>query len=217
MKRLPQKILPIPNADKKWHEKWDEGRDLLNIPHPFRLCTLGPPNSGKSTAVKNILLRINPYFEKIYLCHCDIEGSQEYDDIKLTKLKEIPEPSFWDGQVKTLVILDDLEFKDMKKQQRACLDRLYGYCSTHKNISVILCCQNFTNIPPIVRRCTNMFVLWRINDYRALKDIGKKCGIRPKRFDELMEKYIVNIHDSLWCDLTSKSPAKIRINGYQIP
>lgn len=212
--KLPKKIIPIPNADKKWHEKWYSDRDLLNIPHPFRLCALGPPNCGKSTAIKNILLRCDPYFEKIFLCHCDVDNTAEYDDIKLTKLPKIPPPAFWDGQQKTLVILDDLEFKNMSKEQRKCLDRLYGYCSTHKNISVVLCCQNFTNIPPIVRRCTNLFILWRVNDYRCLQDISKKCGINNKKFNQIFEEHINNIHDSLWIDMTSGSPKKIRINGY---
>lgn len=43
---LPQKIIPFKNADKKWHEKWTEGRDLLDFPHPYRITLTGPPNSG---------------------------------------------------------------------------------------------------------------------------------------------------------------------------
>jgi len=31
---LPKELIAFPNADKSWHEKWTEGRDLLNLPHP---------------------------------------------------------------------------------------------------------------------------------------------------------------------------------------
>ena len=55
---LPNRIL---NPDKQFHESWSSGRNLLNIPHPFRAVFLGPPGSGKSTAVKNIILRIQPF------------------------------------------------------------------------------------------------------------------------------------------------------------
>ena len=44
MPKLPNKIIPISNADKKWHERWYPNRNMLNIPHPFRCCCLGPPN-----------------------------------------------------------------------------------------------------------------------------------------------------------------------------
>ena len=79
--KLPNKILPIKNKDKGFHEKWKEGRNKLNIPHPFRILALGPPGSGKSTIAKNILLRANPPFEKVFIIHCDPDYTQEYDDI----------------------------------------------------------------------------------------------------------------------------------------
>jgi hypothetical protein len=33
--RLPNKIIPLPNPDKNFHEKWYKGRNMLNIPHPL--------------------------------------------------------------------------------------------------------------------------------------------------------------------------------------
>ena len=43
---LPNKIIPIPNPDKTFHESWSNSRNPLNIPHPFRCVCLGPPNVG---------------------------------------------------------------------------------------------------------------------------------------------------------------------------
>jgi len=48
--RLPNKILALPNPDKTFHEKWYKGRNMLNIPHPFRCVALGPPNVGEKFA-----------------------------------------------------------------------------------------------------------------------------------------------------------------------
>ena len=116
--RLPNKILALPNADKTFHEKWKPHRNMLNIPHPFRCVALGPPNCGKGTIIKNLLLRAKPAFEEVFVIHCDPDYTKEWDDIDGVMMKEIPNPEDWEGLVKTLVILDDLEFKQMCKEQK---------------------------------------------------------------------------------------------------
>lgn len=224
---LPKKIIALPNRDKKFHEKWDAGRDLLNITHPFRALFLGPPNCGKSTTVKNILLRADPPFEEIFVIHCDPEFTQEYDDLYnynskgerddgIQLLKDIPAPEDFEGLVKTLVICDDLELKELSKDQRRALDRLFGFVSTHKNISVCLCSQDPFNVPPIVRRCSNLFVLWRLVDMDSMAMTTRKTGLESGTLKRIFNKLMTEPKDSLWIDLTEKSPAKLRRNGYQI-
>ena len=110
-RRLPRAIIPIPNADKGYFEEWYPGRDPLNIPHPFRGIFLGPPNSGKSTLVKNILMRADPPFTRLLVVHVDPEYTQEYDDVGGELLSEIPSPDEFDGAEKTLIVMDDLELK----------------------------------------------------------------------------------------------------------
>ena len=224
---LPQKIIALPNADKKFHEKWTPGRDLLNITHPFRALFLGPPNCGKSTTVKNILLRADPPFEEIFVIHCDPEFTQEYDDLynynskgerddSIHLLKDIPAPEDFEGLVKTLVICDDLELKELSKDQRRALDRLFGFVSTHKNISVCLCSQDPFNVPPIVRRCSNLFVLWRLVDMDSMAMTTRKTGLESGTLKRIFNKLMNEPKDSLWIDLTERSPAKLRKNGYEI-
>jgi hypothetical protein len=90
-KKLEKRIYKLPNADKKNHEIWFPGRDLLNIPGPYRVGLLGRPNSGKSTMIKNILLRADPQFDNIILIHPDGEDNKEYSDVRSCKLfKRIP-------------------------------------------------------------------------------------------------------------------------------
>ncbi len=224
---LPQKIIAIPNRDKCWHEEWEQNRDLLNFPHPFRALFMGPPNCGKSTTVKNILLRADPPFEEILIIHCDPEFTQEYDDLynydkngkrddAIELLKNIPSPEDFEGIHKTLVVCDDLELKELSKSQRRALDRLFGFVSTHKNISVMLCSQDFYNVPCICRRCSNLFVLWRLVDMDSMAMTTRKTGLESGTLKRIFNKLMNEKTDSLWIDLTDNSPAKLRKNGYEI-
>ena len=216
--RLPNKLIPIPNPDKAFHEKWYQGRNKLNPPHPYRCVCLGPPNVGKSTVVKNLLLRANPPFEDVVVIHCDGEYTKEYDDLgdNIEMLSEIPAPEDWEGIKKTLVVLDDLEFKGMNKQQKRNLDRLFGYCSTHKNISCILCSQDPFNVPPIVRRCSNLWVLWRCSDLDAMSTCARKTGLKSNNFNSIFNQLMLEPRDSLWLDMTAHSPYPMRRNGFEI-
>ena len=216
--KLPNKIIPLPNPDKLFHEKWYKGRNMLNIPHPFRCVCLGPPNVGKTTIVKNLLLRAKPEFEEVVIIHCDSGYTKEYDDIgdNLEILNEIPAPEDWEGEVKTLVILDDLEFKGMNKDQKRNLDRLFGYVSTHKNISCILCSQDPFNVPPIVRRCSNLWVLWRCPDLDAMATCARKTGMKADGFNTIFNELMLDSKDSLWIDTTDHTPYKMRKNGYTL-
>jgi hypothetical protein len=207
---LPSQLLAIRNADKKCHETWDTAGDLLNFPHPFRGVLLGPPNCGKTTTVKNILMRQEPPFKRFYVIHCDGEYTAEYNDVEGKLLKDFPEPNQWPGKEKTLVVVDDVELKTLKQKQRMCLDRLFGYVSTHKNISVLLCSQDPFNVPAIVRRCSNIWVLWPGRDVDSVQTCARKCG------EDLREKFKLckTSKDSVWIDLTDNSPLKVRLNGY---
>ena len=214
--KLPDVIIPIKNPDKAFHEKWTRNRNKLDIPHPFRAVALGPPNSGKTTIVKQILLRANPPFEEVFVIHCDPDYTQEYDDVGANVLSEIPAPTEWEGLVKTLVVCDDLEYKGMDKKQKQHLNRLYGFCSTHKNISVILCSQDPFNVPPIVRRCSNLWILWKMIDLTSMANTARKCGMSSDDLRNIFDCLMTNSHDSLWIDMTDKSPYPIRKNGFEI-
>ena len=213
---LPNHILALPNPDKEFHEEWTPGRNMLNIPHPFRCVALGPPNVGKTTIVKNLLLRADPPFKRIFVIHCDINFTQEYDDVGGEMLDSIPTPEEWDGTEKALVVLDDLEFKQMPKDQKRNLDRLFGFVSTHKNISCILCSQDPFNVPPIVRRCSNLWILWKCLDLDAMSTVARKTGMKSTGFNSIFNHLLLKPKDSLWLDMTDHSPYPMRKNGFTI-
>jgi hypothetical protein len=152
----------------------------------------------------------------VFVIHCDPDYTKEWNDIGGEMMSEIPNPEDWKGEVKTLVILDDLEFKGMSKDQKRNLDRLFGFVSTHKNISICLCAQDTFNVPPIVRRCSNLWVLWKMNDMDSLSNTARKTGMSAQNFNTIFNELMMNNHDSLWIDTTAGTPYPLRKNGYTI-
>lgn len=217
--KLPNELIPIKNADKKFHEKWTKGRNPLNFPHPFRMLAIGQPNVGKSNTIKNILIRAEPKFQRVYLFHCDASGTKEYDDIgNVNILASLPAPTEWlnDGK-KSLVIIDDVNLKALSKEQLSNLDRLCGYCSTHCNLSVIITSQDAFNIPSICRRTWNLLVLWRPRDMDSMATISRKSGMKSKEMRGIFDQLMPNFRDSLWIDMTGVvSPYPLRKNGFEI-
>jgi DNA polymerase III delta prime subunit len=221
-KRLPQQLLDLTmSADKKWHEKWRRGQDLLQFPHPFRACLSGPPNSGKSTAILNILARAKPAYKSVHVIYPGGSGgTSEYDMIRPKKLvhfhDHIPDievfPTIKDGAVKTAIIIDDLELKEIGAEERASLDRIIGHVSTHRHADVFVCSQQWTNVPPIARRSCNVFVLWRPRDGRTISMISEGVGEDLASLFKLCK----SPRDSIWIDRTDNSPAPVRLNGYQV-
>ena len=217
---LPRKLIHLPNKDKGFHESWTKDRDPLNIPHPFRCLLNGLPNKGKTSAIFNILARVKPEFEKVYLLHCDGK-TKEYDQIDVVRLQRIPDPEskFWDPKVKTAVIIDDVNLKKLPKDEQGSLNRLLGYVSTHKNVSVFITCQNYFDLPACVMKCSNFFVLWEPNDLDSLGIIGRRVGLNKKKLNDIHDKVWETNRDkrtSLWLDKTKGTPYPMRIDGYEM-
>jgi len=213
--KLPNELIIIKNKDKGFHEKWKKGRHRMNIIHPFRSVLLGPPNSGKGMVVKNLIIYADPPFEDIIVIHPDGDYTQEWDDCveRDSILRDIPAPDEFEGEVKTLVIIDDVDVSSLSKEQNSNLDRLFGYVSTHKNVSVCVMSQDPFNIPPIVRRCSNLWVLWKSPDLDSMAQVSRKSGMCAKAFNDIFENLMDGNYDSLWIDMTHKSPYKLRKNG----
>lgn len=219
LRKLPNELFHLPNPDKEFHEKWYPGRNLLDFPHPFRLTACSKPHGGKTTAGKHVIMRVGEGrrpFERIFVVHCDKEGTMEYDDLDVIMLDHIPSPGeFPDDGKKTLVILEDLDYVSMSKQQQGNLERLFGYVSTHLDVSVMLTAQNVFNVSPAVRRCSNVIVLWNNHDGDMIKAVARKMGLDPDQLNHALQTQCVGPHDSLWIDFTDNTPAPFRKNGFE--
>ena len=98
-------MVPFHNKDKGFHESWYHRRDLLDIPHPFRMVLLSEPNGGKTTLILNIILRVSRTthpFERIVIVHCDPTATQEYSDVDHDLLDRIPGADAFEPQQKNL-------------------------------------------------------------------------------------------------------------------
>ncbi len=217
--QYPDEVLIIPNPEKSFHEVWTPKRNKLNFIHPYRmlLCSI-QPNLGKTNWIKNIIIRANPKFKEIYLYHCGEDIQTEYDDIEYECITEIPEinSDLFDPKTKTLLIIEDKNFKYMSKNELHRLDRCYGFISTHRNLSLCVASQSFFDVPCSVRRMTNIYVLWKNKDIDSMKTIGRRVGLKKETLYNLIMNNLHDIHDTLWLDCTKASPYPIRKNGFEI-
>ena len=176
MATLPNRLVALDNADKTWHEHWYKTRNHLNKPHPFRAIITGPPGVGKTCIIQNMVSRAHPPFQKVLVLHADPEQTKEYAGIQAEMMDSIPASNSWDGEQKTLCIIDDLEIRQLNKEQKRNMERLFSYVSTHRNVSVILTSQDNFNIMPCVRRSANIYILFKIRDVDSLKIIIASVG-----------------------------------------
>ena len=220
--RLPRKLIHIPNADKNFHESWEEGDDPLNFPHPFRLLLAsgGRPNLRKTNTAKNVVLRQEPPFEIIHLLHCGGSVTKEWDDFNVNLLDEIPEP--YDTEVfnpdkKTLLIIEDWNFRDgFSSSHKKRIDRIFGYTSTHQNCSIICTSQGFFAIPHIIRLMSNVIIVWKTKDMDSMETIRRRVDMKKDDWLHIFNTYIKEPHDFLLIDNTKNTPYPLRINGYKI-
>lgn len=212
--KLPNEIIPIESSDKKgWREKWYEGRNLLNLPQSFRLICVGPPDSGKSTLIKNIIIRAKPAFERILLYH--FGTGAEYDDVNAETIDELDPLAYEDNDEKILLIIEDCNFKSCDKQTKLNLNRLFGYTSSHCNVSICMTSQNPYDISPEIRRMANTIALWRNHDMNSLNILASRCGLKKREMENVMINLLKKPHDFLMIDLQMNSPAKYRKNGFE--
>lgn len=217
---LPKELIHIPNADKKFHEEWDDNDDPLDFPHPVRilLASGGKPNLRKTNTLKNIIVRQQPPFEKIYLLHCGGAVTKEYDEFNAECLSEVPEPydeELFDPDTKTLLVLEDLNYGGMNRRDKGLLNRLYGYTSTHQNLSIMATSQGFFDIPPSIRRMSNVLIIWKPKDMDHLETLRRRVDMTKKDWNHIFEQYCHEPFDSIWIDDTKNSPHKLRLNGYK--
>ena len=225
----PQVVVPYHSSDKKLKEKWtsERAKDLANLPSPFRMLLLGPPGGGKSCIIKNLVIHQRPRFKEVYVIHEDhssdpnTPGTTEYDDLDPTlMMSEVPNLRFWntvcaednpDGRpVKRLIILDDLEMKGPERLKN--LQTLFRYVSSHKGFSLMLSFQNFFGLEPVIKKCSNVFVVWRPRDRDEIGRIEKRVGLDQGVLKDIFDAVAHDEHDSIMIDHTHQSPAPLRLN-----
>jgi hypothetical protein len=215
-KELPNEIIKIANADKKFHETWEEGRNICDIPHPFRMACLGQVGKGKSTLCKNVFLRCQSGshpFDELIIVHGS-KDTKEYDELDPTMIvTEIPDPDdLTTNDVKTLIIIDDFEMTKLSKESLRNLSSLFRFVSSHHNISIMICYQSFFDVVPIVRKCINVYVLYRPTNNDELACIARRVGMKKEEIFDIFDELMTKPRDTLMIDLTENTPCRLRKN-----
>lgn len=225
MKVIHDKIVVIKNADKdsgNWVENWKKPKDrsLACFPHPFRLMALGNVSRGKTNTIKNVFLvhqqQKNRKFKKLIIITCSVESDEWSDCDPDLILDEIPDLALFDGRDKTMVVLDDYEFVSSNKVQEKRLATLMRYVSSHKNVSVMLSYQSFFDVPPIARKCANIFLIYKPNSKAEINTIANRVGLEKGYLNHLFKHKCSGNYDSVCVDLTVNTPAKLRKNLYEV-
>ena len=209
---MKNKLFVLENEDKLFHEKPDYN-DLCNFPHPFRLCCVGPPNVGKTNVIYNIIYHKKPPFEKIFILHND-PSTKEYQHIDAEYLEELPDIEEIDPDVKQLIIIEDIDVKNIPRQQRSLLDRYFGCFSTHHNISIILTSQDPFSVPAPIRRMCSHVIMWKNHDINSMQVLASRFNLRAKDLKYIFDHICKDRHDSLLID-TTRPDMRLRRNIFE--
>lgn len=207
---------PIHNVEKVDMDGWYEGRRITNFPSSTVFIFTGNRSTGKTSTIKNLIIRQDPEFEEVYIMSRDPE-CKEYEDVLQSSrafiLEDLEQLEKADRQTKKLVILEDLSFMNMKMDERDKMHGLVTHMVSHRNTSVMITCHDYMALDPLYRRMADVTVIFKQNDPTLVELTLRKAKF-PKR---LAERYLpLGQYDSLWVDDTPGSPAPYRLNGTQI-
>ena len=211
----PNFIIPFKNPDKEFQEK--PSSDLMMFPHASRILFFGTPSSGKSTCILNCILHQN--FDRIIVVH-NLKNTKEYDMLDVEYYTEVPDPDdeelALDPSIKNLIIFEDLYYKCLPKQQKIWLTDYFTTISTHSSVSCYISCQDiFHQVPTNLRRCCNVFVIFKILDKRNLSNICEILNLDLNDMKFIFNKYLTQPFDNITID-TTRPNAKIRKNFTQV-
>ena len=114
----------------------------------------------------------------------------------------LPPIDFWDKNKKNLLIIEDIDTKNMKKDQRSLLDRYFGSYSSHNNISILMTAQTAFQVPPNIRRMASHVFLWKTPDLHSVSLLSSKFNLRKDDLARIFRDF--QQHDSLMIDSTRK-------------
>jgi hypothetical protein len=213
------------NPEKDGHSK---SSNPLIPDWPFRLFACGPPNSGKRVQILNLILALPKYPDKITIIHLD-QNTDEYRDLEAGSIKgdegveiyspeEVPSFEYFDGDKRNLLIIDEVNMDALSKKQLSTVERLFGHASTHRNLSIILCYQQFHKVPTAIRRGCNHYILFKNIDENELGQTANRVGTPVETLKEIFADILRSPHDSLWIDLTAEqgSPYRYRLNLWNL-
>ena len=204
-----QELIVFHNQDKLNQQDQPDASNIANFIHPFRMILASPPSHGKTSVIKNIIVNQEPHFNRIIVFHLD-PNTSEYSDLDAEIYSEIPKINELiegiDSSIRNCIICEDIPLKSLKKAESIAMDRAIGYVSSHKNTSIMFSCQDFYNTPSSMRRCCNIFCLWRMPDTKTMKCIGNQMQLPYSVIDYIFSYICKKKYDFLCIDRSDSGP-----------
>ena len=188
--------------------KSDRKKINLNVLAPqveYRMCVVGPSNSGKTNMVVDLILN-HVHFDKLYVFAKDLEEplyeflkdffnkckqvmerktDTEIQDIAFfsNKLEDLPNIDEVDKRKQHLIIFDDF----VTERHQECIEDIFVR-SRKKGFSTIYISQSWFDIPKIVRLNSDYFALFNIGNKKELRSIADSHSTKIE-FNVFMELY----------------------------
>jgi hypothetical protein len=221
--KLPQnkiQIIKNPEKDKgNWMESYrspPKGASVGWWPHPVKALFLGGCGRGKTNLIKNSFLqhqggRGKPYKE-LYIITCS-DMCSEYDDLEYTGLlTEIPDADFFSGKEKTCVILDDFEMSNLSSSDKRKLSTLFRYVATHRNVSIFCGFQSAFDTPPIIRKCSDVFVIYKPNNRQEVDTLANRLNLESRDLRYIFKHICNGVYDALCVNNIPGAPYRLTKN-----
>lgn len=218
------KLIIFDCVDKKHNEKWTPSRSLINKPRPYRCALIAPPNSGKSSLMKNIILHASPEYSKIFVWANSASNEwSDYADVMLSSddiLNDDGTLFTTDIEGHRLLIIEDIELQHTQKKLKEKVALLFKHISSHYQLTILVAVQEYKMITPDIRSNLNVFCInLNIRDIESIANLGKKIGVSYKQFKSMFTK-LKNIVENkqysyVVVDNTINAPAPLSINFFE--
>jgi hypothetical protein len=155
-------------------------------------------------------------FKRLFVITCDL-SSHEWDDCQPNLFtNKLPPLSYFQDQVKTMVIIDDYEFSKCGSDELKKLTTLFRMISTHKSVSIMCSYQSFFDCPKICRKTANVFILYQPRSKTELKTISNRVGVNCDDLKAMFKQHCGNYYDMIMLDMSKDSPYRIRKNIFEM-
>jgi hypothetical protein len=113
------------------------------------------------------------------------------------------------------VVVDDMELTHASKERLKNLGILFRYASSHKNLTIYFAHQSFFDLPPLIKKMANVFIIWRPRARNELALIENRVGMPIGSLEHLFNTVATGPRDSICIDHTLGTPAPLRLNVFQ--
>lgn len=194
---------------------------------PFRLVIIGPSGKGKTNFMIDLIMK-HLWYEKIYILAKDLEedlyvflkdffkkckeklGSEAVEAQFFNELEDLPDINSLDKNIQTLFIFDDFV---LENHQDAIEE--YYLRGRKKNASMMYLTQNYFDTPINIRKNSDYFVLFDVEDKKELRSIADTHSNRIsfQQFIKFYREILNSPYDFMLIDKrTQYLPLHIRKN-----